>query len=155
MVLVYAFGSGIIPNSNLGSISDNVCPSGIIPDRLLVLESKISAITYSLASGNTGTSAGFVTPSWADGSPINYDIFNSPCHQGASEGENINYFYCSFEYSKSITNVSSSGIIGKTMNINYEINLTMEKDTSSLPIYDSGSASLLYYKIISSECLKQ
>lgn len=163
--VVYAFSSGIISNINIGNLPNTICPTGIIPDKLLVLETKVPFISYDLASGNTGTPVGYVTPSWADGSPINFDVFSKPCHIGSSEGENVNDFYCSFDYSKSITNVSSSGIIGKTTDINYEINLTMEKDNSYCPqgqictsnhaVYDNPIGSLFYYNTISSKCLKQ
>ncbi|MEK6945400.1 MAG: hypothetical protein AABW63_01265 [Nanoarchaeota archaeon] len=138
------------------SASKNTCPEGIIPDKLLITENKIPTLTLSLTSGNTFTQAGSVTPSWNDGSPIEYDFFNPPCHQGSSEGENINYFYCSFDYSKSVTNVSNEGTIGKTTNTYYKINLIMGRDNSNdAVVFNNPVASLVYYKINSATCFKQ
>lgn len=138
-------------------LKDNKCPEGIIPDRLLVVENKIFG-GIELANGNID-SKNFVTPKWADETEIKYDIFNPPCHQGSSEGENVNNLYCSFIYSKTTTNISDEGVIGKTENVEYKINFVLERDDSPNQLEvvksETPSARLVYYKVISPICMEK
>ncbi|MCX6711409.1 MAG: hypothetical protein NT139_00010 [Candidatus Woesearchaeota archaeon] len=140
-------------------LSKNKCPSEIIPDRLLLIENNMPQ-SLTLMKGaiwltNNANPSDYIIPQWKDGIEISYAYldFNGVCHHGSSKGENINYVYCNnLGYSKSKTEISKEGVVGDTTTISYSINLILIKDKV---LKEDIISSLIYYKIISSECIKQ
>ena len=117
---------------------------------------------YSIAEG--GWLEDFLTyyqdPEWSDGERMTIypprasgeiiSFSKSHCIKGSEEGQNINYYYCNVGYSKTTTDISGEGEIGKTTTISYNIKLTLEEKEHLRTI---RGTSIDRYNIISSTCI--
>jgi len=136
------------------------CPIGIIPLEVELSDMMMPFVDLGEYYGKRQIEQ---TPYslWADGETMNwygtYSNFDSLCHQGKSEGENINLVYCNgFSYSKSTTPISESGVIGKTTTVSYTINLILQKESErNINAFAWGNFHVTKYKIISSECIRR
>lgn len=143
------------------------CPQWIIPseidlikeDRPLIGESGLSGFILSDEQGLED----FIykwDPKWLDDQEMSMypptpeghaiDFSRSHCVRGSGEGQNINNYYCNLGYSKTTTEISDEGLIGKTNTISYNIKLVLEEKEH---IRIVRGYSLDRYKIISSTCM--
>jgi hypothetical protein len=136
----------------------NTCPEGIIPEYIYLANYHDGLWGFrNYTSSYYGEQATSVYDLyWADGqkSDLVGNHQKSLCRQGNLEGENINLVYCNnLEYSKTTTDISEDGTIGKTHTISYSIDLVLQMEsTRTLHDASGGYYSINKYKVISSLC---
>jgi hypothetical protein len=133
--------------NNRTQISKSVnsdCPTGIIPERLVM---------SCIPNSSWGCSLDWMTiaylPKWADGTRIPMDTPGSKIYMGNQEGQNTHYVYLeNLVYAK--TPISSNGTIGKE--IKYKISLVLDTNNYTLNEKTSNFGYSRDLKVVSATC---
>ncbi len=133
--------------------SDNYCEENTILEELKILapysiETKEQPISKQMA-------VRFLK--WKDGTKMHkYDYFgmDETCRIGSEQGENINYRYCDFVYSKTIQNVLDNGVVEGYDERNYDVTLIIDKEPYKDEPSEKSNYYYLYYYIRDYKCLR-
>lgn len=164
---------------NFRFFNDTGCPDNIIP-KSVFFEIDFQGISHEELKMSDGFYSGFIGPNihyntskFNDGVPIRlyahklgsitetiedgFDLllYKSPCHKGASEGENLNYYYCeNLAYYKENQEISEEGVIGKKTKEEYRVRMTL-KEIGPRQIIEKRIVEYQEFEVIDATCKKE